>query len=172
MYSHFKTYQKANLESGTSVFGLDFGFNHPTALVRITRCGEDTYVKEEIYSSGLTEKDLLDRMAKIPDLRNHTIYADSARPDIIESIRRAGYRCQPAEKSVKDGINEIKASKILVHEESVNIMNEYNKYSWKMDGERVLDEVVKLNDDAMDAIRYAVYTSKKKEINPSAIKFY
>lgn len=172
VYSHFQTYKEQPKEEDLTVFGLDFGFNHPTALVRVTRSAGAVWIKEEIYSSGLTEKDLLERMSKIPDLRSHKIYADSARPDIIESIRRAGYQCRPAEKSVKDGINEIKASKIFVHEESINIMNEYNKYSWKMDGERVLDEVVKLHDDAMDAIRYAVYTSKKKEVNPSAIKFY
>ena len=47
-------------------------------------------------------------------------------------------------------------------EKAVNAWKEYRQYSWKTNGNHILDEPVKLNDDAMDAIRYAIHTHKKK----------
>jgi phage terminase large subunit len=38
---------------------------------------------------------------------------------------------------------------------------EFRNYKWKSQGERLLDEPVKLFDDALDALRYAVLYHKK-----------
>jgi hypothetical protein len=38
---------------------------------------------------------------------------------------------------------------------------EVNLYSWKSKGNIITDEPSKLNDDGLDAVRYALYSSKK-----------
>jgi phage terminase large subunit len=50
---------------------------------------------------------------------------------------------------------------VYIHFESTNLWKEYRLYSWKVDRDRILDEPVKLFDDGLDAMRYAVYTHHK-----------
>jgi phage terminase large subunit len=49
---------------------------------------------------------------------------------------------------------------VFIYIESENLMREYKLYAWKTFKEMILDEPVKLNDDGMDALRYAVYNWK------------
>lgn len=161
IYTHFKEYIKKDFDDYW--YGLDFGFNHPTALVQINHMDGEYYLEEKIYGSNLTSEDLIKRMDEIKINKNKEIYADYARPEIIEDIRRAGYNIKNANKEVKAGINKLKSSKIFIEKGSTNIWNEYRKYNWKTDRDgRILDDVVKMNDDAMDAIRYGIYTHTSK----------
>jgi len=163
IYTHFQLSDIPHDDMADEIlYGLDFGYNHPTALIKVLLIDDTFYVKEEIYESGLTSEDLVDKMEMLGISKVHSIWADPARPEIIEDIRRAGFNIRGADKSVKDGINVVKSSKIKVDKESVNIMNEYSRYSWKMNGERITDEVVKVWDDALDALRYAIYSRKTK----------
>lgn len=66
------------------------------------------------------------------------------------------------------GIDKVKSYNIHVTKNSLNIINELNLYSWKLDkADNPLDEPIKLNDDAMDSIRYAVFTEKPLQIKPT-----
>lgn len=164
IYSHWKTYKDSDLEKKNIVnicWGLDIGYNHKTALVRLIETDEGLYFKEEIYSSGLTTGDLLDIISQ-KNIKDH-IYCDSARPDIIEDLRRKRLLGKSAEKAVKEGILYLKSKKIYIHEESHNLLEEIKHYRWKSAGEVILDEPVKIDDDGMDAMRYAAYTSRKKQ---------
>jgi hypothetical protein len=49
----------------------------------------------------------------------------------------------------------------MVDETSLNIKKELANYKWKSQGEKLLDEVIKTYDDALDAIRYAILYHKK-----------
>jgi phage terminase large subunit len=89
-------------------------------------------------------------------------FADYARPEIIEDLRRAGYNMKEAVKDVKEGIMSVKMNKIFVDKTSLNVWKEFKMYSWKTNKEQILDEPVKLYDDAMDALRYAIYTTEKR----------
>jgi phage terminase large subunit len=93
--------------------------------------------------------------------KSKPIYCDSARPEVIEEIRRAGYNSKSSNKNVKEGIDKIKSMEIYIHNESLNILKEFRLYSWKTIGERILDEPVKLNDDILDAMRYSINTHLK-----------
>lgn len=175
IYSHFRTYVElpADLVIKSVNFGLDFGFNHPTALVKVTEMTNgEFYVEELIYASSLTTADLISEMNKIEGLRNNKIYCDYSRPEIITELSRAGFKAVNAIKEVKKGIDTVKSVVIHVKDTSVNILKEYKLYSWKMNGEVVTDEPIKLNDDAMDAIRYAIHSSRKKAFNPSATSVF
>ena len=90
IYTHFKQYTE-EIETNDYCFGLDFGFNHPCSLVKVKFNGNKAYVKEIIYKSGLTTSDLINQMIINKVDRNKVIYCDSARPDIIEELKRSGF---------------------------------------------------------------------------------
>lgn len=161
IYTHFKQYSD-EIDSNNYVYGLDFGFNHPCALVKTTVDGNKVYVKEEIYQSKMTTSDLVERMEQLGIDKRKYIYCDSARPEVIEELRRAGYtRATKSDKSVKAGIDKVKSMEIFINVNSENLWKEYRLYSWKTHNDTILDEPVKLNDDGMDAMRYAVHTYNK-----------
>lgn len=145
------------------VFGLDFGFNNPSALVEVARPTErEMYFRQCIYEAKLTNTDLIKRLSEfVPP--GAIIYADAAEPGRIEEIRRAGFNVRMADKrphSVRLGIDFIKRHKIFVHESSTDLVAEFRGYKWRTtkDGE-ILDEPLKLKDHALDAARYAAATA-------------
>jgi phage terminase large subunit len=137
------------------VYGLDFGYNHPTALVRVYWCDKDIYIEKVIYESYLTTTNLIDKMLDLNIEKHVTILADYSRPEIIAEMNNAGFDVQNANKVVKKGIDNIKTFGVFC-EDSKEIKKEYDNYKWKKVGDQITDEPVKLFDDAMDAVRYAV----------------
>lgn len=140
-------------------YGLDFGFNHPTALLKITIDEDKAYIEELLYKTQLTGGDIIDELKRLDIPVSAPIYADSARPELIYELGSAGfnvYSVKKGEGSVKEGIDFVKRHKLYIHKSSVNTIKEIKSYKWRVDkDERVLDEPVKINDDAMDALRYA-----------------
>lgn len=155
------------------MYGLDFGFNHPTALMWIGFKDDELYIREIIYESKLTNQDLIDKMITIGITKKTPEYADSAEPDRIEEIYRAGFNVHPAKKgpsSVVNGIDMMKRYKIHLHKDDVNIQKEIRSYKWKEDKNgNILDEPVKFNDDALDGCRYAIFTHNNKTPLISAV---
>lgn len=161
IYTHFKQYNE-DVNHKDFCYGLDFGYNHPCSLIQTWFDGNKVYVKELIYKQKLTTSDLISEMKNLNLDRSKIIYCDSARPDVIEELRRNGFsKAQPSNKNVKEGISKIKSMEVYIHFESTNLWKEYRLYSWKVDRDRILDEPVKLFDDGLDAMRYAVYTHHK-----------
>lgn len=141
------------------VYGLDFGFNHPNVLVKIGMLDDVLYWEEVIHETKLTTNDLA-YMIKAAGLTNTCeIYADSARPDTIEELNRAGLWVMPAEKSVWDGINFVKGKKLYITRNSINLLKEIKSYKWMVDKNGIVTEKpVKFKDDGMDAGRYGSFT--------------
>jgi len=144
-------------------YGLDFGYNNPTALLEIGVRDKEFYLRELLYETGLTNADLIERMKSLEIDRSKVIYADSAEPQRIEEIRRAGYIIEPADKSVKDGIDYCQRQVFYTLPENTNLNRERQSYKWRetKDG-RILDEPEKFRDHLMDAKRYGVYTHYHK----------
>lgn len=153
-------------------YGIDFGFNHPTACTEIKIDGENLYLDEILYESMLTNTDLIRRLkAKAPHLLNLKGYLDSAEPARIADFEKAGFDVLPALKDVTAGIDKIKSLNIFVTKRSENIIKELDLYCWKLDrNDEPLDEPLKENDDIMDAIRYAVFIDNKEPNIVSIIK--
>jgi phage terminase large subunit len=139
--------------------GLDFGFNHPSALVRVGMKDDELYVFDELYETGLTNAELIREIAKLTDKRKQ-ITADSAEPARIKEFRQAGFNVVPSVKgagSVKDGIDWLKRHKIHISKNCPNILAEMQQYSYKKDKDgNVLDEPIEFKDDAIAALRYAI----------------
>jgi phage terminase large subunit len=153
------------------VYGLDFGYNHPTALMRVYWCEDDIYIEPVIYESYLTTTNLIEKCEQLGVEKNITIVADYARPEIIAEMNNAGYDVQNANKVVKKGIDNIKTFGVFCEDES-RIKKEYENYKWKKIGDQITDEPVKLWDDAMDAVRYAgTYIRKEYYTDDSYFAF-
>lgn len=151
--------QCETLPQGEIIYGLDFGYNNPTALVEIVIYDNTYYLHEVIYQTKLTNSDLLNLLLSLPIQKNAPIYADCAEPQRIEEIWRAGFKVFPADKSVKDGIDKVKRSRIVVTKSSTNIWKERSSYKWQKDKNgHILDVPVKFNDHSLDGIRYALHT--------------
>lgn len=158
-----------SLPEGEMVYGLDFGWNHPTALTRVVLKDDDVYTQEVIYESYITNQDLIKRMNDLNINKNTYMFADSAEPQRIEEIKKAGYNIYPADKDVKKGIDTIKSRRLFVDKASTNAIKELKSYSWKTKDDRVLDEPVKIRDDFVDSLRYAVHSYMNK---PKKAKAY
>jgi phage terminase large subunit len=143
------------------IYGLDFGYNHPTALMRIYWHEKDIFIEPVIYESYLTTTDLLERFEQLNIEKNAVIVADYARPEIIAELNNNGYNVINANKSVKKGIDNVKTFGIFCMENEA-IKKEYQNYKWKKIGDQITDEPVKLWDDAMDATRYPVTYIKEQ----------
>lgn len=164
IYTHYKEVDSLP-EQNNYCYGIDFGFNNPTAIVKVGLIDKSAYATEILYESGLTTSDLLKRMEKlIPDKRKE-IYADSADPKAIEEISRAGYNIRPADKDVNAGIDKVKSTPLFIDKTSHNLLREIRNYKWKVDKNgRTLDEPVKFNDHIMDALRYAIFNFTRSNI--------
>lgn len=162
IYTHWQAYS-GQVGTGSTVYGLDFGYNNPTSLVRVTENDQDLYWKEEIYQAHLTNNDLIPLIKQI--VKPHeTVICDSAEPARIEELRRAGIKAVAANKNVQEGILFIKSRKLYVHSGSVNLLKEIKSYKYMDQGKKKANEPevpLKLNDHAMDAARYASLHFKK-----------
>ena len=133
-------------------YGLDFGFTHPMALVKVVISAEKLYWDESLYQNKLTNADLI---AMLTHEDRADIYADGARPDSIQEIQNAGWNIYPANKSVKTGLDVVKRQKLYITQRSLGLIKEIRNYSYKKDKDgHILEEPVKIADDACDAGRY------------------
>jgi len=162
IYTHWKPCKE--VPEGETWYGLDFGYNNPSALVKIVHHEGNIYAEEMLYQTKLTTNDLAEKLKEMGIGRYDEIFCDNAEPKTIEELYRAGFNAKPCDKKdVKEGIRKIKSMPLYITDQSVNIVKEIKSYKWKIDkNEVVLDEPVKFNDHAMDAMRYAVFTKLAK----------
>ncbi|UFH60471.1 PBSX family phage terminase large subunit [Sulfurovum mangrovi] len=167
IYPEYELIEELPEDYEFKTYGIDFGFNHPQALVEARVTKDTIYVKELFYKSQTLVTDLISFMKRDGIKTDSIIYADSANPDKIQTIVNAGYRrCKPAKKDVLAGIDHIKSKKLYVTADSINLIKELESYSWKLDKNGEAMEVpAKLFDDALDALRYAVFTGEKIKIS-------
>lgn len=151
-------------------YGLDFGFNNPTALVQISIYDGKFYAREILYQSGLTNTALTEKLhTLLKGQESKTIYADAAEPNRIAEIAATGLNIKPAQKNVLNGIMSVKSDNFFVTKSSTNLIKELQTYSWKSDiNGNILEEPVKFNDHLLDAMRYAIYTYKN-ELSQSTV---
>lgn len=156
VYTHWRLCE--GLPEGERIYGLDFGYNNPTALIEVILRDNEIYAKETIYESRLTNNDLINKMLALHISKEDYMFPDHAEPQRIEELMRAGFNVIPADKDVKKGIDAIKSRRFNVVNDSTNLLKELKSYSWKTKDGKNLDEPIKLNDHALDALRYAVHT--------------
>lgn len=171
VYTNYTLIDELPSEYDEEIFGIDFGYNNPTAVLQIRIKDNEIFVKELLYQSYLTNHDLIECLKVFNISKSSYIYADSAEPARIAELRRAGFNVLEARKEVQAGIIAVKQRKMHVVASSENLLDELKMYKYKQDANgRQLDEVVKHKDHACDALRYAVFThfaNNKSERNAS-----
>lgn len=159
IYTHYEMID--SLPDGEHMYGLDFGFNNPVALNEVVFKDDEVYANELLYKSRLTTPEIISEFVRLGVSKDDYIFADSEDPAKIAEIENAGYNIRPAIKgkdSVRAGIDQIKSRKLYITKASSNLLKELQTYSWKVKGDMVLDEPVKVRDHAVDALRYAVHS--------------
>ena len=146
------------------VGGVDFGWNVPSCFLLCGVYDNEFYVLGEVYKAEMTNSEFIEEITDLLsrfDLRFNdidSVYADAADPEKIEVFCRNGLNTYPSVKNVKAKIDTTRETKVHIKEDCVNLIREMPMYEWKRnkDGE-ILDEPVKKNDHAVDALCYAVY---------------
>lgn len=170
IYNHFQQYEILPDDVKDFTWGLDFGFAHKTALVKCYSIGQRVYVEEFLYEGGVSVSEIVSRVRSIVT-GSEIVYCDSARPDIIEDLKRNNINAKTSDKQVKAGIDYIRGKEIFINSNSVNLWKEYKQYNYKIIGGNISEEPVKLYDDALDAMRYGVYTARNTT-NINKVRFY
>ena len=160
---------------------LDFGFAHKSALIYFAISSDDTaiYGYDGLYKEGLTENQIAE-VVKTKDVGKVITnpVADSAQPMSIQQLVELGVTFNPVDKgpdSVKNGI--VKVAELLkiradtgkptlmFNKDLTWIADEFERYRWMENNSvnSVIKEVPnKVNDDAMDAVRYFAMEHKKQ----------
>jgi len=127
-------------EHGRVMHGLDFGYTHPTALVRVADWDNKWWLDELIYKShlvniGSTHPSIQTELTTL-GITHEDIIADSASPTAIRELQGAGYRVYPAIKgkdSIVTGIKLLKSKPMMITRGSINLVKELRNYKWALD---------------------------------------
>lgn len=150
-------------------FGLDFGFtNDPTVVLHalIDTRKRIVYLDELFYRRGLLNNDIarLFGQHNVPK-RSIPIFADAAEPKSIAELALYGYNVKPCYKATKitEQIAFIQQYKLMITKRSIDTLKEARGYVWQKDkDDRPLNVPIEINNHAMDALRYAVFTPFSK----------
>ena len=163
IFSDWPVVEKAPDDPDETIYGLDFGWNAPSALIRIDIKDKEIYFTEYLYETKQDVNDIIACLVANKVSESDPIYSDSADPGKIDALLSAGYNALPQIKgagSVKAGIDFLKSIQKLLHivSGSQNLVNERQTYKYKEKNGEILDEPLQVNDHAIDAVRCALYT--------------
>ncbi len=174
------------LESSVIYGSIDFGFaiGHPTAFLlhEIKSTGE-IFTFDGFTQEGLSPQAVVDQIkGRLGKLVIRGIYCDTARPDLIEVLNRAGLPAIEAKKDVELGVAKVeefmlvdpalRQPKWTISSHLTKAIEQIEQYVWQeIRGEDGTYKQVpkKENDDNPDALRYFLYsftqpTKNKKRI--------
>lgn len=150
------------------IYGSDFGFSiDPSTCVAVSFEGKNVYVKEIFYKSKMVTSDFVNEYRLLPD--SSLIIADSAEARLIEEIQREGVNIRKTLKkpgSVKEGIMFMQDYNIIVDKSSINLIKEFNNYSWS---DKTSGQPVDKWNHGIDSIRYVIQYHKQ---NSGGMPFY
>ena len=142
-----------------TIYGLDWGGSAPTAIVVCRQSGDEWYVVDEFYEPRVVNETIVAELERMHDRYGRgPIYCDTNEPRAIEQLNREGFDAREADKSVETGIRHVDSlrERLYVAEGCQHTIDEFNTYQYKDGGDS--DDVLKENDHAMDALRYALFT--------------
>jgi len=159
-------------DSDEAIYGLDFGFIAPNALVKMVVDMEEKkiYLHEEIYKTRQTIPMLATDMEEL-GLKDKKIIADSEAPEKIEELKGYGFSyiegANKGKGSVIAGIDFVNQFTIYITKSSTNIKKEIEGYQRHKDKDgNIYEQPEKGMDHLMDAFRYPMYTVYYLESEP------
>ncbi len=158
VFSHQQYYTELPQSCKLLAYGIDFGFNDPSTLVRVYKDGDSIYCEELLYLRNVTIPDFIYKIKDLGLNLTDDFICDSANPQAISELSRNGINAKAVRKdTILSGIDQIKRSNFYVHYNSKNLIEELNSYVWKSDKNgNNLDEAEDKNNHLIDAIRYVL----------------
>lgn len=159
IYQNVKYISEIPSDEHLTAIGLDFGWQHETAAVRVHFLSDRRVYEQLLYEKHLDTTDLVVRM-KSYVRPGEILWCDSARPDVIDLLKRGGMDARSSDKSVLDGISSVRRMSIECI--GKDLYREFQNYRWQVDNQgNITDRPVKIMDDLCDALRYAVFNTEK-----------
>ena len=167
---------KKHTVSNVIAVGIDYGTNHPTAGYaigigasgRLEVCAEWSPNLERGGHRRLTDSQLADNLEAWLELlpsQPRYLYCDPAAASFREELKQRGTITHRADNSVLDGIRQIdsllNAGDLTIDPSCKHLQKEMSNYRWDNKAtEKGIDAPIKENDDHVDALRYAVRSSR------------
>lgn len=150
------------------VAGLDWGFLHATACEVVGQSGSGRVaVIDELYERGKTIDQLIPGLLFLQEQHGiEMIYADPSEPAYIQQCKVAGVRITQARNDVLPGVQSVQRAiraGMSIDPACVGLLGEIPGYTWQPSRNGLVEQPVKVGDDACDALRYAIFS-----LEPSA----
>jgi PBSX family phage terminase large subunit len=147
---------------------VDYGSNHPTAILLISKSWSGEYiVSKELKLKRTAVSDIVQKISEyIAFLRDigvgcDNVYVDPSAVALKDEMTKLGIEYTPALNGHEEGIGAIRnlfsLDRLFILETCEELVAEIFGYVFK-DNKSGKDEVVKVIDDLVDAMRYGVYT--------------
>jgi len=170
IYTDFKVYSEKEFEKLKDriediSFGIDFGFTNPAAIVKIYWIDGKFIAEQILYQNRLTNTQFIEKAKSLISEQDRMceFYADPSEPDRIQEFFSEGFNIHKAKKDVRAGIDFCKSHLLGFTANSEEAIKEAQGYGYKKDKDgRTLEEPVKFNDHAMDAMRYGAYSPAQR----------
>ncbi|MEE3349120.1 MAG: PBSX family phage terminase large subunit [Candidatus Gastranaerophilaceae bacterium] len=154
--------------------GVDWGWNHPTACLLLGIDKDGTYyIIDELYSTKIEAEDVINWInEKQKEYGRFFSFAncDNARPEQNDKLRKNTNLIIYEEKpKVEDSISLVRGlinyDNIIVSDVCKATLGEFETYRYPSETDKLKggisldgsDTPLKVNDDCMDAMRYAIY---------------
>ena len=130
----------------------------PTALEHVVLAHGDLWVEEEIYSTNLTNPDIVSRAREQGITSEHQIIADCAEPKSIRELQAGGLWVTASLKgkdSIVSGLDILKRYRMHVTRRSVGVLSNLRAYRWGKDKDgNNTNKPEDRNNHGIDAVRY------------------
>jgi len=149
------------------IAGVDEGYTNPAVILVVGVDGDGrAHVMDEFYRRRVLQGDVVAEAERSRELHGISgFYVDPAAAGLIAEMQSVGLTVHPADHAVMDGIQRVKARlvkqkdgapRLTISPRCANTIAEFESYVWKEGRGGIRDEPEKVNDHAMDALRYAV----------------
>jgi PBSX family phage terminase large subunit len=171
-------------EDGKVTYGADYGTHNPQVFLEsyIDKSGKlpVIYIDDEYYYDSRKKNKQKTDSEYVEDFKDFNngkkmdvIVCDPSAASLIAALKKSGFNVKQANNEVSDGIGLVhtmlKLGLIKINKKKCpNLLKEIVTYSWdSKKAERGVEQPIKENDHAMDALRYIVRTCiKEYEIYP------
>ena len=139
-----------------SIFGMDVGFSVDESVlveVAIDKKRKIIWLKEHYYKAGLSTTQLYELNRRYAG--NGLTVMDNSEPRLLSELKSKGINLIPTVKrkgSILAGISLMQDHQIIIDNDSVNLIREFNNYTWKLNGAIPIDKF----NHGIDASRYAI----------------
>lgn len=159
------------------VVAIDYGTTNPFAALLCIDAGDKLYIHNEYYFNSRAEGYQKTDEQYLLDLDNWLnktfkfnpypqLIVDPSAASFIVAARNKGYRVKEADNEVLDGIRQVATlmarRTLLINKNCKNLIREILGYVWDDNSKIEKEKPLKMNDHAVDAMRYFI----KTKINP------